>query len=211
MTLRGYKSADIYIIELDIDMNAITNLNRVVKDKNYAKYRCDEAYVVKIYHKFSEHEINLIKSDFDPEFVYITGQKVKVEKFDQNINEVCTTGIHFYLTKEAAYYHDLDNKFITSKFNFKFKMWSDDGELNKICNYYNGKLNGLYEAFHRDGKQFIKCHYNDDIKIGLYEEWYNNGQLCIRYNYENDKVTGYEKYYKDGRPYVMSLKCSQNS
>ena len=70
---RVYKSAgnNQYIIELDIDIqSARTNLIRKVFDKNYAKYRCDKALVVKIYNRFDEKEIDNIYSNHDNKFIY---------------------------------------------------------------------------------------------------------------------------------------------
>ena len=205
MTLRGYKTASDYIIELDIDSDVITNLNRCVKDKNYAKYRCGEAYVVKIYHKDSEHEINLIKSDYDDTFIYTTGTKVKVKNFNTNIDEICTTGIHFFLTKEAAYYHNLDdNNYSTT--SLVFKSWSDDGQLIRMYNRTNGKLNGSYEMWNNNGIPQIKCNYNDDKKNGLYEEWFLNGKQYIKCNYTDDEMDGlYEEWYPNG---ILTLKCN---
>lgn len=60
---------------MDIDTSNCcnNNLNRHVIDKNYAKYRCDKAFVINIYYKYSngkKEEIAFISSDYDPNFVY---------------------------------------------------------------------------------------------------------------------------------------------
>lgn len=207
MTLRGYKSACTFIIELDINSCALTNLHRPVKDKNYAKYRCNRAHVVRIYDKFTELDVPSIKSDYDSNFIYIVGQTVEVPLFNEKINEICTSGIHFYLTKEVAYYHNLDYYIFDKEIynTYLSKSWSDDGQLIKKCNYKNGKFSGSYESYNENGILRLKCNYNDNNELdGLYEEWFNNGTQKIKNNYKNGKFNGtYESYYANGK---MQLK-----
>ncbi len=45
-------------------------------------------------------------SDFDPDFHYAPGKLVRPRKpFNENIGEVCGSGIHFYLTEAEARAH----------------------------------------------------------------------------------------------------------
>ena len=172
--IKGYKSADNYIIELHIDTLVANNLNRIVIDKNHAKYRCKQACVVKIYNKFTNEEINYVKSDYNPSVIYKKGKYITIAEYDNDINKICTHGIHFYLTKEAAYFHNIDEKMILDG---EYKIWFDNGLLCKRYNYVNGKKEGLYESFYDNGQILDRCNYINGKKEGLHEIWNNNGQI----------------------------------
>lgn len=140
--IRVYKSAHDKIIEIDVDLStAMTNLTRNVIDKNYAKYRCSEARVVNIYDKYDENkECHSIPSDYDNKFVYIKGKNVAVTNYDQNDDAICTNGIHFFLTKEAAYYYgNCVCSRCTCSYTGRCKQWNEDGGLEYdryyICGY----------------------------------------------------------------------------
>ena len=46
-------------------------------------------------------------SDRDSDFQYIPGTVVSVPDFDENRWSECSTGIHFYITREEAVRHEL--------------------------------------------------------------------------------------------------------
>ena len=65
------------------------------------KCRCDKALVVAIY----DNNGNEIKHGFsrhDDTFHYEVGQMVRVDNFDENRWNECSTGIHFFMSKEEA-------------------------------------------------------------------------------------------------------------
>ena len=74
------------------------------KNKLYAKYRTNRAFVCEIYDKDIKENINNISSDRDNNFKYIVGQYIEEIKYDENINEICTSGIHFFLAEECAFF-----------------------------------------------------------------------------------------------------------
>lgn len=196
--IKGYKSAGNYIIELDINIaSALTNLDRVVTSNKYAKYRTNSAFVSKIYNKFIENqEIDHIASDYDKNFIYRKNETVKVENFDVNINDVCTEGIHFYLTKEPAYYHN----FTLVKYTGEFKQWYDSGTLFTNCYYVNGEKHGLYQTLYKNGQICRNYNFKNNKIDGIYNFWFYNGQLCIRCNYVNGELNGiYEEWTRCGK------------
>lgn len=205
--IKGYKSADNYIIELDIDtINTHNNLTRYVTDKNHAKYRCDKAFVRQIYNKFplisgQKEEIDSIKSDFDPSFIYKKGVDVHSKSYDNDINAICTCGIHFYLSEETAYFHNIHPQLVDV-----YREWYADGGLCTIINYKNGKKEGLHEHWYENRLLSLKCNYKNDKMEGLYERWYKNGLLSAKCNYVNDIIEGIsEQWYENGQLYI---KCN---
>lgn len=214
-----YKSAQDNIIELILDRSDRNNLCRKVKNYKYAKYRTEKAFVNKIYNKFDEtKELKSTASDMNRKFIYTKGKLVSTD-YNDNINDVCTNGIHFYITKEAAFYHCID----TSNYSGPYRAWHHNGSPDIIANYVNGYKNGNYIMFHENGKIKEKCnykngtingevlnyHYNgnmqskyktiNDSKEGLYQVWYENGNLNLEHNYINDSKHGVAKsFHKNG-------------
>lgn len=68
------------------------------------KCRCDKAKVLAIY-DYEMNEVPRAWSFRDSNFVYEIGKTVFVEDFDENRWNECSTGIHFFLTKEEALRH----------------------------------------------------------------------------------------------------------
>lgn len=65
-----------------------------------SKCRTDKAKVIKIENCDGTHEYKKGYSQFNDTFEYVVGQIVRA-KYDTNINE-CSSGIHFFLTREEA-------------------------------------------------------------------------------------------------------------
>ena len=71
------------------------------------KCRCSKATVLEV----QDLEGNVLEqaavSDRDSDFQYILGTVVSVPDFDENRWSECSTGIHFYITREEAVRHEL--------------------------------------------------------------------------------------------------------
>ena len=93
----AFKTAGIYIIELFIPSNA----KRCSATSR--KCRCSKAKVVSIT-TLSGNKTNIteVRSDYDPNFIYKLGEYVEVKNFDNNRWNECSTGIHFFITRQEA-------------------------------------------------------------------------------------------------------------
>ena len=67
-----------------------------------AKCRCDKAKVLDIEDIDTCEKVNSVSSEFDEDFIYTVGEIVKVDDFDEDRWNECTTGIHFFINKENA-------------------------------------------------------------------------------------------------------------
>jgi hypothetical protein len=101
-----YKSCEKWIVTLKTLKDTITNLNRRdVADAQFAKFRGNMFMVVGIEDK---HDPTITTDSVTnscyglKQLVYKTGDVVEVEDYDMNPNNVCSTGIHFFLSREAA-------------------------------------------------------------------------------------------------------------
>ena len=92
----GYKKARGKIVELLITEDAKRS------NATTRKCRCSKAKVLSITNKENTKEYNKVTSDYDKDFIYKVGEIVEVKDFDENRWEECSTGIHFFLTRDEA-------------------------------------------------------------------------------------------------------------
>ena len=71
------------------------------------KCRCSKATVLEVQGINGDVLEQAAVSDGDPNFQYIPGTVVSVLDFDENRWNECSTGIHFYITREEAVRHEL--------------------------------------------------------------------------------------------------------
>ena len=93
----AFKKAGCYIIELFIPSNA----KRCSATSR--KCRCSKAKVISIT-ALSGDKTNIteVHSNHDSSFIYKLGEYVEVKDFDDNRWNECSTGIHFFLTRQEA-------------------------------------------------------------------------------------------------------------
>ena len=92
----GYKKAHGYIVKLEILAGAKRS------SATSRKCRCSAAKVLSITAVDGSEEIKEIASDRDSNFIYRVGEIVRVNNFDENRWNECSTGIHFFITRREA-------------------------------------------------------------------------------------------------------------
>ena len=94
----GYKKCrDKLIVELEIQEDALRS------SATTRKCRCSKAKVLSITNlDGSETNLEYAVSISDPRFLYKVGEVVSVDDFDINRWNECSTGIHFFMTREEA-------------------------------------------------------------------------------------------------------------
>ena len=94
----GYKKCrDDLIVELEIPEDALRS------SATTKKCRCSKAKVLSITNlDGSEANAEYTLSKNDSEFLYKVGEVVSVDNFDTNRWNECSTGIHFFMTREEA-------------------------------------------------------------------------------------------------------------
>ncbi|MEN6445706.1 MAG: DUF5758 domain-containing protein, partial [Candidatus Cloacimonas sp.] len=98
----GWKKAQGNIIKL-----RITELAKR-SSATTLKCRCSEAEVLDIQDiEGNSLEIREIASDKDGDFIYKVGKIVKVDDFDENRWNECSSGIHFFIAREMAVQYGL--------------------------------------------------------------------------------------------------------
>ena len=98
----GFKRAKGYIVELEICSDAKRSSSTT------RKCRCSKAKVISITNTDgSNANVDKVFSYWDENFSYEVGKIVWVDDFDEHRWNECTTGIHFFMTRQEA----IDYKF----------------------------------------------------------------------------------------------------
>lgn len=224
----GYKAAKTkdgkrVVITLEIPDDATTNNKRSdIIDVNYAKLRTDKAYIVKIEDSDGNTYHHAISAHYEHETLeYNVDTYVFVDNYDMNMNNVCSTGIHFFLTKRLAEQFELsgiDNglyetyyengqkeitcTFLDKKIIGKFELWYKNGQKNLECTFINETTSNIFEPFHTEYYQNTRSfgiNYLYGKKDGIFKHWYENGKLHEYITYVDGKRNGlYKLYYKNG-------------
>jgi hypothetical protein len=178
-----YKSAENCIVTLGLLNDTLHNLNRSgVTNKDCAKFRCNKAIVIDIKNKDTNKALTSVTSDYDENFKYQVGKIVTANSYDSDEDYVCTSGIHFYITKEPTYFYSKQT------LNGKHKEWYDNGQCFIQCTFVDGKYNDDYKKWFFNGQLCICCTFVNGKLEGDYKEWNYTGQLRTHYVYVNDKL-----------------------
>ena len=97
----GYKKAGRYIVKLEILSDAKRS------SATTRKCRCSAAKVLSITTLDGRDDgRQFVSSDRDSDFIYQVGEIVRVDDFDENRWNECSTGIHFFITRSEAVKYD---------------------------------------------------------------------------------------------------------
>jgi hypothetical protein len=201
----GYKKGkDDRIIVLEI-LGINNELRKDIVNKDFAKMRCSKAKVIDIYDiNNKDKKFNNAFGVLDKTFKYIVDEIVEPDKYNNNIDVVCTNGIHYFLNEDAAFNWLLDSDNYTGE----HKEYLGDGQIQRIVNYVNGIVDGSIKIFNSHGQ--LSCKYNctDGLKNGVFEEWYENGQPSMKCMYDNGLLNGvFEAWHENGQ---LQKKCNYN-
>jgi antitoxin component YwqK of YwqJK toxin-antitoxin module len=194
-----------YIVVMEKLDTAITNESRKdVSNPMCAKFRANCLLVVDIIPINDPFKpVNSISHIPDQRAKYVTtyssGKIVTPHEFDNDLNKVCTSGIHYFKSPECAYYYRLRPSLYTGH----WKSWSDDGSLSSETNYVRGKLSGRYRSWYAPHEiEFnrgalvspqikIDCEYLNGKKHGHWFSCYANGNIEKIGQFFNDVESGH--------------------
>ena len=102
----GFKKAIIFDSDILDDSHVIVKLKILENAKRSSattrKCRCSEAEVISITSLNGNYSLTKAFSAFNPDFMYEVGKIVAVDNFDENRWNECSTGIHFFITRDEA-------------------------------------------------------------------------------------------------------------
>jgi len=137
------------------------------------------------------------RSIYDPSFNYRVGEIVKPNFYGKYIHKICSNGIHYFKTKEAAlsWFYDQDDQ------NFpdgKWTEWRENGQKSSEGTFKNGNCDGIYICWDRNGQKQTEGTYKNGKLEGKLIYWHENGQKASEQTYKNGKPEGKLHTYKNG-------------
>jgi hypothetical protein len=137
--------------------DTITNeLRKDVKNANNAKFRANKLNVLKIINVFDGTTTQSILNQFNnSSVIYIVDKDVFPNRYDKNPNNICSCGIHYFKTIDAAFYYQ---KNVQPNFSGVWKVFCDSGDVSKEKYYVNG-----YEKTENEIANIQKEIYTNDI------------------------------------------------
>lgn len=165
-----------WIIILKILHDTLTNENRLnINNNKCAKFRANKLYVVLIFNKFDPTKTipDIVNDDCKDDIIkYKTGKIVYPNKFDHDLDKICSDGIHYFKSIEPAFYYQINK---ISSFTGDYIECYDSGSLFVKCKYKFGNKYGKFIAWYENGNKKLSCTIYEGKHYGEYEEWYENG------------------------------------
>jgi hypothetical protein len=115
-----------YIIVLEKLHDTITNESKLSDISNplYAKYRANKLRVILIINKFEPFDV-ITEIQEDSIMKYETDKIVEVDDYDMDLDQVFTTGIHYFNTIEQAFYWKIID--FNPTYTGKYMCWYHNG------------------------------------------------------------------------------------
>ena len=186
-------------------IDTLTNEERHFEDygmKEHAKYRANKLKVVDIFNRYDpSKKYETTCSIYKSTFCYKVGEIVEETRFNIDLEIVCTHGIHYFKTLEAAFYYQINVRM----FDGLVIVRDDSGYIVKELNYVDGRRNGLQKEFY-DGVKLKRIFTMvTGIPHGLCNDYWYNGEIRQQCNYFYGKIHGRcEEYNRFTEVYTIS-------
>jgi antitoxin component YwqK of YwqJK toxin-antitoxin module len=227
-----YKSCAGYVVVLKKTQNTITNENRKgIINVNCAKLRGDIFIVADIVPKSNDlKELTKITNTifYGDVITYEIGSIVKSNGYNMNLDDIRTTGIHYFNTFEPAFYYNFimtkgytgdfigyhDNGVVSATYRYKDGIidgdciaYCENGNIIGSKTYVNGKLQGESVAYYGNGRVKSVYYFTNGCVNGEHTEYYDNGQLRKKccYNSVGQLQGKYVEYYENG---ILEQECN---
>ena len=196
----GYKVAKSFgkrvVITLEIPEDAITNMKRTnIVHAETAKYRTMKAKVIKIEDSDGKTYNEAVSFNYDKNsLTYKLDEELVCHDFDMNLEDVCSKGIHFFLSKQMAETYGVESiengvlttwhangvkerqrTFVNNKKHGLVSVWFENGNKNEEVVFENGKIQGIAHGFYENGKKKFEFPFLDDKEHGDCHYWDENG------------------------------------
>lgn len=177
-----YNSYGDYIIYLQKLEDTKTNEDKNnVKDKLHASFYGNKFLVTKIIHKITNQEIDECYNPYFSKKIKYIKNKI-VEKINYN---GLTKGIRFWLTIDAAKFHELPTNYTGHALSYY-----DNGQIDIECDFINGNEHGHYIKYYNNGNKWFECNYIDGKLNGKSFGYYLDGHIHAECNYIDGKEYG---------------------
>jgi hypothetical protein len=158
-----------YIVILEKLTETITNESRThVYDDDFADFRGSIFLVARIFDKFAPTETvsSVTSSKYGKKTVlYTTGQTIKPDSFDMNLNNIRSNGIYYYKTVTPAFYSELEKN---SSYTGNYISYHDNGRVKRSGSYASGLRTGTWNKYYASGRIYKTGAYTTGERTGLW-------------------------------------------
>lgn len=166
-----------YIVVMKKLPETVTNENRLsVFDPTRAKFRAsvlDVVFIVNIYDT-NDRPQQVLNKFRQYELMYTVGENIVPHEFNEDIDVVCTGGIHYFKTIDTAYTFS-GGQFNNDKFTGHRPSWYDNGQKCQEGMCVNGKRSGIWTTWHENGQKAFEGEYVNGEHTGRWTVWHENG------------------------------------
>lgn len=216
---RGSKECEWIVVMQKTEKTKTNEDRKNITNKNYAKFRASTLKVIEIFSvNYPSYTVKKIVTNFWGRITrYEVGKSVEPNKFDENINNVCSEGIHYFKTIIPAYYYrsvpdeyagywishyDDGSKESEGYYEEGVKWsfwthWNENGTIDSKGQYIKGQRNKKWTHYHENGKIKTCGEYNNDEKNGYWISFHSNEQKESEGNYINDQKSGHWVFWND--------------
>lgn len=205
-----YKERDWLIVMKKLEITKTNESRLDVLDERYAKFRADKCEVIKIINIHTLATTAYVINKYDCiETKYEVGKIVEAHEFDNDKEKVCSSGIHYFKSLEAAYFYELlikqdgilikwhdngqkgaEGKYLNRMKSGKWESWYDNGQLESSGKYENGVQIGEWTNWHDNGNFSLDGKYEEGKKIGKWKRWFDNGIIKSEEEYLKGELSG---------------------
>jgi antitoxin component YwqK of YwqJK toxin-antitoxin module len=154
---------------------------------NNAKFRENKLKDIKIFNKNNPDKTKkmIINEYENKKLRYTVGRIVKIDDYDEDIEIVCSNGIHYFKTLEPAYYYGDMQKNYTCKW---IRLYEDGRNIDE-GDYIDGKKSGHWICWYYNGQKAMEGDYIDGKESGHWIHWHN-GQKLMECDYIDGNISG---------------------
>ena len=155
-----YKISGTHLIILMRCPDTVTNESRRnVFDPKRAKFRGSKFDVIEIIDLSDMTTKQSVQSSYNHSFKYMSGKIVEPDRFNNDMDIVCTNGIHFFIDIETAFFY-MDTDDFSRLVRTGGRMgWHDCGRLSYVSEWLDGKHHGRSLFYRPDGTYFEERVY----------------------------------------------------
>lgn len=174
-----FKSCNDCIVVMSFLPDTKTNESRTLDKKPghemTAKYRADKLKVELIFDKLSPTTLlgAIASTAYHKKSMYIVGETVIADEFDENLDNVCSNGIHYYRSLDCAFYFQFDR--IVKGYDGPFFCWHGNGAVKWQATYVNGTENGKCVEWDKFGNILKEMDCADGAIHGQVVTWNPDG------------------------------------
>lgn len=184
------------IVMQKLETTKTNELRKDVVDSRYAKFRANELRVIEIFNMKDTKSVRKSITNLRDgnKTIYKTNKIIRPDKYDENIENVCSGGIHYFKTPIAAFYY---YPTLITELNCtgKWIKFYNNGQKEIEENYENGKRTGELIEFYENGQKESEGSFLDGYKTGKWTEFFDDGKIASKGLYKNGEKFGHWEYF----------------